>query len=132
MGLFLAGDSAYSLSPFMVTPYEVDELGDDTMGSKDSFNFHLSSCRIMIECAFGELVMRWGILWRTLRFSLRKSIDIIQVCMLLHNFIVDYRQGDDTADKAFFSDFSIEMDANQFKFKSVSALRQKELQRQKT
>jgi Plant transposon protein len=51
--------------------------------------------RIYIECAFGELVMRWGIFWRTLMFELpKKTTKIIQVCMLLHNFIIDHdREG---------------------------------------
>ena len=53
----------------------------------DAFNFFLSSSRIYIECAFGELVRRWGIFWRTLNFDLAKSQKIVQVRMLLHNFI---------------------------------------------
>ena len=109
-GLFIAGDSAHSLSPFMIMPHDIDEIGVDHNRNKDSCNFHLSSCGMCIECAFGELVMRWGVFWRTLRFSLKKSIMIIQVCMLLHDFIVDYRQGDDTEDKEFFTNFRIEMD----------------------
>ena len=91
-GLFIAGDSAYGLAPYLITPYDAHELKSDPERAKDSFNFHLSSCRIYIECAFGELVMRWGIFWRTLLFDLRKSSDIIQVAMLLHNFIVENRE----------------------------------------
>lgn len=110
LGLFLVGDSAYSLTPFMLVPYEVDDVKGSCFTGKDSFNYHLSSCRIYIECAFGELVMRWGIFWRTLRFGLKKSMSIINVCMLLHNFIVDFREGDDTEDREFFRQFDIVMD----------------------
>jgi DDE superfamily endonuclease len=106
-GLFIAGDSAYGLAPFLVTPYEQEELKNDPMHVKDSFNYHLSSCRIYIECAFGELVMRWGIFWRTLLFELKKCCKVIQVCMLLHNYIVDFR---DEMDDLFFTSFAIEMD----------------------
>ena len=113
MGLFIAGDSAYGLTSFLIVPYDQDELKDDPMLAKDSFNFHLSSCRIYVECAFGELIMRWGIFWRTLRFGLKKSTAIINVCMLLHNFIVDHRGGPDTEDAAFFRDFNINMDDTQ-------------------
>ena len=67
-------------------------------------------CRILIECAFGELVMRWGIFWRTLKFNLKKIIKIVQLCMLLHNHIVDSRQGEDTEDADFFQNFNVEMD----------------------
>jgi DDE superfamily endonuclease len=49
-GLFIAGDSAYNLTSFLVTPYDTDEIESDSDHSKDSFNFHLSSCRIYIEC----------------------------------------------------------------------------------
>lgn len=111
--LFIAGDTAYGITPFLITPYDVIQASDDINGAKDSFNFHLSSCRIYVECAFGEMVMRWGILWRTLRFSLPTSIKIIRVCMLLHNYIVDQRQGTDTEDARFFKDFDIQMDDHQ-------------------
>lgn len=44
----------------------------------------LSSCsRILIEWEFGKLVMRWGILWRTLHFDLHKCQRIVQVCMFV-------------------------------------------------
>lgn len=111
-GLFIAGDSAYSLSPVLVVPYEKEELKRDINGMKDSFNFHLSSCRIHIECAFGELVMRWGILWRTLQFDLRKCCRIINACALLQNYIIENRVSD-TEEASFFRDFRIEMDAVQ-------------------
>eukprot|EP00980_Cylindrotheca_fusiformis_P014232 scaffold3755_cov52-Cylindrotheca_fusiformis.AAC.1 len=39
----------------------------------DAFNYCLSSDRTYIECALGELIMRWGIFWRSLRFSLDKN-----------------------------------------------------------
>ena len=86
-GFYLVGDSAYNLTPFLLVPYSTDDIRNDRGDMCDAFNFFLSSSRINIECAFGELVRRWGILWRTLHFDLAKSQKIIQVCMLLHNFI---------------------------------------------
>jgi DDE superfamily endonuclease len=111
-GLFIAGDSAYNLTPFLVTPYETDEIGSDSDHSKDAFNFHLSSCRIYIECAFGELVMRWGIFWRKLLFNIRKSAVIVQVTMLLHNFIIDNRENI-SMDTDYFEHFDIPVDPMQ-------------------
>jgi hypothetical protein len=35
--------------------------------------------------------MRWGIFWRTLRFSLEENAAVINASMLLHNFILDER-----------------------------------------
>ncbi|CAJ1940940.1 unnamed protein product [Cylindrotheca closterium] len=77
---------------------------------KDAFNFYLSSCRIYIECAFGELVMRWGILWRTLHFRLKKCMEIIRVCMLLHNFILDHQEESERYNMSEVQNFDIEMD----------------------
>jgi DDE superfamily endonuclease len=114
-GIFIAGDTAYSLTPFLIVPYDINELNRDVDGAKDAFNYHLSACRIYIECAFGELVMRFGILWRTLLFGLKKSANVVQVCMLLHNFIIDCRENllQDQDDDSYFQHFEIEMDTIQ-------------------
>ena len=53
-GTFFVGDSAYSLGSYLMTPY--DNPGTKT--SKDNFNSFLSSCRIYIECCFGEVDRR--------------------------------------------------------------------------
>lgn len=108
-GLFIVGDSAYGLAPYLLVPYDANEMKSDPENAKDGFNYHLSACRIYIECAFGELVMRWGIFWRTLLFDLKKCPQIVQVAMLLHNFIVEHRENG-VADGAYFSTFSIDID----------------------
>ena len=46
-----------------------------------------------MECAFGEIDLRWGILWRPLKFALELNCKVIDACMRLHNFIVDFREG---------------------------------------
>ena len=108
MGLFIVGDAAYWLSSFMMTPYNKAEMSNDTLHHKDAYNFYQSSCRIHIECAFGELIMRWGIFWRALWFDLSTSQKIIQVAMLLHNFILKHREVDDkNADRVYFENFDI-------------------------
>ena len=84
---FIAGDSAYNPESFLLTPHE-----DATSSSvEDAYNFWHSNSRIRIECAFGELVMRWGIFWRTLTFDIHRVGKIISAAVLLHNFIVDER-----------------------------------------
>jgi hypothetical protein len=93
-GYYMVGDSAYNITPFLLVPFSTDEVRQDPSGMFDAFNFFLSSSRIYIECAFGELVFRWGILWRTLNFNLVKSQKIVQVCMLLHNHIKDQQDKD--------------------------------------
>ena len=74
----------------MLIPCAID-LNDAGWKHKDNFNYHLSSERIWIECAFGELMMRWGMFWRRLNFGIDLCGDIIMASMLLHNFIIDNR-----------------------------------------
>jgi hypothetical protein len=54
-----------------------------------AFNFILSSERITIERAFGMLVMKWGILQKSLKYSLKLNAQIIMTCVKLHNLCVD-------------------------------------------
>ena len=61
-GLFIVGDSAYNMTPYLMVPYPDAASGSD----EDAFNFWLSNSCINIECSFGEIIMRWGLFWRTL------------------------------------------------------------------
>lgn len=101
---YIIADSAYSLRPFLLVPYD-NALPNS---AEDAFNYILSSSRIIVECAFGEVDARWGIFWRPLKFDLNKQKHIIDACFRLHNFIIDYKEdhdetgkGDDDGD--FFS-----------------------------
>ena len=58
--------------------------------------------RIYVECAFGEIDIRWGILCKPLDGSLESHKFIIDSCMRLHNFIVDWRENDQVQNE--FSD----------------------------
>jgi hypothetical protein len=90
-GYYFIGDTTYGLRSFLLSPY------DDTMhgSAEHNYNFFHSSSRISIECAFGEINLRWGIFWRALKYPLKMNCKIIDVCMQLHNFIVDYRNRND-------------------------------------
>ena len=64
-----------------------------------------------MECAFGEIDLRWGILWCLLQFSLKTNIQVIDARMRLHNFIVDFCEEFETEgtvmgdlDKALFDE----------------------------
>ena len=41
-----------------------------------------------IECAFGMLVRRWGILWRPLGFAFERRSPLIGALMRLHNWCI--------------------------------------------
>ena len=101
-GLFIAGDSAYALDVFLLTPY--DNVGPKSM--QNSFNFFHSSCRIFIKFLFGKLVMQWGIFFFWLAYKASKVGAVIQAAMLLHNFIVNEREiTDKVSDTNFFENF---------------------------
>ena len=61
-GVYIVGDSAYALRSYLLTPFDNAEPGTP----EDTFNFYQSSCRIWVECAFGEIDRRWGIFWKRL------------------------------------------------------------------
>ena len=87
-GLYIIGDSAYAIRSYLLTPYD----GAKPKSAEDAFNFYLSSKRIYVECAFGEIDRRWGIFWKPLEGSLKGHQDTIDAALRLHNFIVNYRE----------------------------------------
>ena len=85
-GLALFGDNAYVSNGYMVTPFKAV-----SSGPKDAYNFYQSQTRIAIECAFGMLVQRWGMLRKAIppNVSLAKTSAIIAALCKLHNFCID-------------------------------------------
>ena len=81
---FLNGDAAFCLGPSMITPSNNDPLLDD-------YDFYQSSNRMAIECAFGILHQRWGVLWRPLCCAFLRRAPLITALMRLHNFCIDKR-----------------------------------------
>ena len=88
--LVLFGDNAYINSRYMATPYP-----NTSGGPKDNYNFFHSQLRIRIECAFGMLVQRWGILRLAMprNVSIAKTITIVLALAKLHNFCIDVADG---------------------------------------
>lgn len=88
-GLHIIGDNAYVNTISMATPYP-----NVKSGSKDAYNFYLSpQLRIKIECAFGMLVHRWGILQKPMssKFPISKIIAITLCLCKLHNYCINAR-----------------------------------------
>jgi hypothetical protein len=86
-GFWIAADDAYPTSEYLVSPYSTHACRQDK--SKDDFNFFQSRCRINVECAFGILVEKFGILRRSMSSTLPHNIKVTQVCMKLHNLGVE-------------------------------------------
>ena len=85
-GLALYGDNAYVNTRYMAIPFK-----SVSSGSKDAYNFYHSSLRITIECAFGMLVHRWGILRKPIpmNVSLVKTSALLMTLCRLHNFCIE-------------------------------------------
>ena len=83
---FLNGDAAFAQGPQMVTPSNNDP-------AFDAYDFYQSSNRMAIECAFGILIRRWGVLWRPLAQAFNRRAPLIVACMRLHNYCIDCKQG---------------------------------------
>uniref|UniRef100_A0A452HJ44 DDE Tnp4 domain-containing protein n=1 Tax=Gopherus agassizii TaxID=38772 RepID=A0A452HJ44_9SAUR len=80
MPIVILGDPAYPLMPWLMKPYT---------GSLDSaqelFNYRLSKCRMVVECAFGRLKARWRTLLTRSDLSQTNIPFVIAACCVLHN-----------------------------------------------
>ena len=86
-GLWIAGDDAYPSSDYLISPYSAQACRLDK--HKDNFNFYQSRCRINVECAFGILVEKYGVLRRSMSSTMAHSTMVVNVCIKLHNLGVD-------------------------------------------
>lgn len=89
-GFCLFGDNAYTNAPYMVVPFS-----NVRGGAKDAFNFFQSQLRINIECAFGMLVHRFGILRKAIPMNIEvsKTNSLVLALCKLHNFCIDHSDG---------------------------------------
>ncbi len=85
-GLVFFGDNAYLNTPYMATPFP-----NVSSGCKDDYNFILSQLRIRVECAFGLLVIRWGILRSAIpsNITIVRTVALVRCLAQLHNFCID-------------------------------------------
>ena len=102
-GYYLLGDSAYAIESFIIPPYDSTK----PMTPEDHFNFYHSSARITVECAFGEIDLRWGIFWKRLNPCLNNAFMVINAAMHLHNFLVTYRNNTTHSKRTYAIDRSI-------------------------
>ena len=88
-GLCLYGDAAYANNMKMAVPFKGAQAGP-----KDAYNFYHSQLRINIECAFGMLVHRWGVLRKPIpvNISIDKTTHLVRALCMLHNFCINERE----------------------------------------
>ncbi|XP_048705918.2 tetratricopeptide repeat protein 33 isoform X1 [Caretta caretta] len=80
MPIVILRDPAYPLMPWLMKPYT-----GTLDSSKELFNYRLSKCRMVIECAFGCLKARWCSLLIRLDLSETSIPIVIAACCVLHN-----------------------------------------------
>ena len=88
--IYLVGDPAYPLTSFCIKEHESCKSNAQT-----GFNSMLREARNPIECAYGRLKARWGILNKTIDFKLESIPEIILTCFALHNFCERNKQSID-------------------------------------
>ena len=100
--LCLFGDNAYVNDTFMATPFP--NVSVDSV--EDAYNFYHSQLRITIECAFGMLVNRWGILRKPLsqNYELHKIVALVIFLCRLHNFMIDEGVNEERIAKPTYND----------------------------
>lgn len=79
----MIGDEAFPLKTFLMRPYP--DRGIDN--EKITFNKCLSKARNCVECAFGILTDKWGLLLKPMETNLKHTRLIIKVACLLHNIV---------------------------------------------
>ncbi len=77
----ILGEPAYPLLPYLMKEY----AGGGNVIQEQFFGWRLSSARIVIECAFGRLKGRFGIL-REMDVCTPDLPYVIYACFVLHNF----------------------------------------------
>ncbi|XP_022843271.1 uncharacterized protein LOC111366808 [Olea europaea var. sylvestris] len=101
LGKYYLVDSGFAHRPRYMAPYKGSDIlyhfqqfRDERTGShrrfrntREKFNFRHSSCRNVIERAFGVWKERWKILDRMPRYPFRTQIAIVVATMGIHNFM---------------------------------------------
>lgn len=81
---YLLGDSAYPCLKQLIVPYR--DNGHLTRAQR-TFNAKLSSCRVIIENAFGCLKQRFRQLYHFKLRDIVRMVRVIHVCCVLHNIV---------------------------------------------
>jgi hypothetical protein len=79
---FFVGDEGFAQNRNILRPL----MGLIWVLKKSVYNYSLCRTRRYVECAFGILSNKWRIFQRPLNVSPDFAVDIVKVCVVLHNF----------------------------------------------
>lgn len=80
--LFLLGDSAYPLLPWLIKPFS---FSSSLSSWQKLCNYRISRARVVVECAFGRLKGRWRRLSKQMDLHIDNVPNVITACCVLHN-----------------------------------------------
>lgn len=86
--LFLLGDSAYPLLPWLIKPFS---FSTSLSSDEKLCNYRISRARVVVECAFGRLKGRWRRLSKQMDIHIDNVPNIIAACCVLHNICEVHR-----------------------------------------
>ena len=87
-GKYVIGDNAYVCTEHLLTPFPGDAK---KKVFNDSYNFHISQCRIRIEMTFGRFTNKWRLFRQPLEVKLENIGPLFLCATRLHNFCINQK-----------------------------------------
>jgi hypothetical protein len=93
---FSVGDETFPLKPNLMRPYPRKDLDY----SKRIFNYRITRARRTVECSFGMLTKKSGVLQTAMETTVEIAEEVVRSACVLHNFTqkeetFNYFHGDD-------------------------------------
>lgn len=84
----IVGDAAFPLKTYLMRPFP----GQRLPRWRRVYNYRLSRARMVVECAFGLLAVRWRVLYTRINMKPENVDSVIVAVCILHNYLLDPAQ----------------------------------------